>query len=117
MVFELGTTQAFMDQLFTLPMAQIRQINRKVEILRQDPHPDGHQRKLLKHQKHRIYRLRSGDYRMFGVDAPSGRHGHFTLSSDGPEPASRGLGVDVLPPSILVIVRPETIPSRSRVVM
>ncbi len=82
MVFELGTTQAFMDQLFTLPMAQIRQINRKIEILRQDPHPDGHQRTLLKHQKHRIYRLRSGDYRilyhfnesfvrLLGVDARS----------------------------------------------
>lgn len=64
MVFELGTTQAFMDQLFTLPMGQIKQINRKMQILRQTPHPDGHQRKLLKHQRDRIYRLRVGDYRV-----------------------------------------------------
>ncbi|HEV2529016.1 MAG TPA: UvrD-helicase domain-containing protein [Thermomicrobiales bacterium] len=82
MVFELSITQAFIDQLYSLPAGQVRLINRKLDVLRDNPLPDGKQRKQLKHQRDRIYRLRVGNYRvlyhfnstlvrLLGVDARS----------------------------------------------
>ena len=64
MMLELGMTPAFMDQLLTLPTAQIKQINHKSWTLCANPHPDGHQRKILKHHRGRLYRLRCGKYRV-----------------------------------------------------
>jgi len=54
----------FTNQLFGQPKARLSQIIQKIELLREEPHPQGNVKKKLYGTKGHVYRLRSGDYRI-----------------------------------------------------
>lgn len=60
----LAHRPSFMTDLLSLPRDRIPQVLDKAQLLSVDPHPDGHAKKKLKHWEG-VYRLRSGDYRVF----------------------------------------------------
>jgi superfamily I DNA/RNA helicase/mRNA-degrading endonuclease RelE of RelBE toxin-antitoxin system len=65
MHFEILTTQRFTEELFGLPLHEVKQINEQIwKILPNDPRPDGTKlKKKLGQYKGNICRLRAGDYR------------------------------------------------------
>lgn len=64
--FELNIKPSFMADLLALPNKKTaRMVQQKVEELQKDPTPDGHHKKKLKGHADPVYRLRTGDYRIF----------------------------------------------------
>jgi superfamily I DNA/RNA helicase/mRNA-degrading endonuclease RelE of RelBE toxin-antitoxin system len=55
---------AFLGGIRALPAKDMQQIMSKIEMLCQDPLPDGKVKKHLTHLKGKPYRIRSGDYRI-----------------------------------------------------
>lgn len=55
---------AFIAGILTLPPKEVQQVMSKIELLCQDPLPDGKVKKHLTHLKGKPYRIRSGDYRV-----------------------------------------------------
>lgn len=64
MAFELIHKPTFVNQLLGLPRHRLGQILAKVEALREDPLPDGAQKRKLTGYSGKVYRLRVGDYRV-----------------------------------------------------
>jgi len=64
MNFEIIHKPTFTNQLLVFPKEQVVQILEKIEVLRNDPKPDGKLKKKLHGYKDNVYRLRSGDYRI-----------------------------------------------------
>lgn len=65
MPYELLLKQTFRNQLRALPKDQRSQILDKIDVLYDDPAPDGHlKKKIHQYKQEPIYRLRSGDYRI-----------------------------------------------------
>lgn len=63
---------AFIAGILTLPPKEVQQVMSKIELLCQDPLPDGKVKKHLTHLKGKPYRIRSGDYRvLYKFDAVS----------------------------------------------
>src|SRR5450631_4106292 len=63
---------AFIAGILTLPPKEVQQVMSKIELLCQDPLPDGNVKKHLTHLKGKPYRIRSGDYRvLYKFDAVS----------------------------------------------
>ncbi len=61
----------FLTEWSALPAKEAHQVQKKLQVLAEDPNPDGHVKKKLKNMGGRLHRLRSGDYRIFYVfDAP-----------------------------------------------
>jgi superfamily I DNA/RNA helicase/mRNA-degrading endonuclease RelE of RelBE toxin-antitoxin system len=61
----------FLTEWSALPPKESHQVQRKLQLLVEDPNPDGHLKKKLKHMGGKLHRLRSGDYRIFYVfEAP-----------------------------------------------
>ena len=58
-------TPAFLAAWRGLPGKEENQVLKKLEVLEQDPTPDGKVKKKLKHLGQDLYRLRCGDYRIF----------------------------------------------------
>jgi superfamily I DNA/RNA helicase/mRNA-degrading endonuclease RelE of RelBE toxin-antitoxin system len=56
---------AFIAGILTLPPKEVQQVIAKIELLCQDPLPDGSVKKHLTHLKGKPYRIRCGDYRVF----------------------------------------------------
>lgn len=63
--FSLVHKPTFTNQLLALPPNRLRQVLQKVQFLIADPFPDGKQKKKLHATGTDIYRLRSGDFRIF----------------------------------------------------
>ncbi|GHO89187.1 UvrD-helicase domain-containing protein [Dictyobacter formicarum] len=63
--WELLIKPAFLDYLLKLPSKEVKQVRDKVEMLEQNPLPDGKLKKQLIYMPGRPYRIRSGDYRIF----------------------------------------------------
>jgi mRNA-degrading endonuclease RelE of RelBE toxin-antitoxin system len=91
MSFEIIHKPTFTNQLLGIPKEFVVQILEKIEFLRDDPKPKGNLKKKLHGYKEKIYRLRSGVYRiiytygdgwviLLGVDA---RKDIYKGSSDG----------------------------------
>ena len=55
---------AFLGGIRALPAKDMQQVMSKIELLCQDPLPDGKVKKHLTHLKGKPYRIRSGDYRI-----------------------------------------------------
>jgi mRNA-degrading endonuclease RelE of RelBE toxin-antitoxin system len=53
-----------LSNLIALPQKEARQINTKIMQLMHDPMPDGKTKIRLKHKSGKLYRLRSGNYRI-----------------------------------------------------
>lgn len=64
MSFEIIHKPTFTNQLLIIPKEFIGQILQKIEFLRDDPSPDGKQKKKLHGFEGDVYRLRSGVYRI-----------------------------------------------------
>jgi superfamily I DNA/RNA helicase/mRNA-degrading endonuclease RelE of RelBE toxin-antitoxin system len=64
MVYELVHKRTFQNQLLDLPKEQVVLVLEKIDLLRDDPSPDGKLKKKLHGYKGDVYRLRSGDYRI-----------------------------------------------------
>lgn len=64
MAYELVHKRTFQNQLLDLPKEQVVHVLEKVDLLRDDPSPDGKVKKKLHGYKGDVYRLRSGDYRI-----------------------------------------------------
>ena len=63
---------AFLGGIRALPAKDMQQVMSKIELLCQDPLPDGKVKKHLTHLKGKPYRIRSGDYRvLYKFDAVS----------------------------------------------
>ncbi len=63
---------AFIAGILTLAPKEVQQVMSKIELLSQDPLPDGNVKKHLTHLKGKPYRIRSGDYRiLYKFDAAS----------------------------------------------
>ncbi|WP_442580321.1 UvrD-helicase domain-containing protein [Mesorhizobium sp. ASY16-5R] len=64
---ELLITQkpTFLSELLALPAKESHQVQEKLAALTKDPRPDGKVRKQLKGWSPTLYRLRSGNYRIF----------------------------------------------------
>ncbi len=56
---------AFLNDILKLPAKDMHQIMEKVTMLTQDPRPDSKVKKQLVHLSGKLYRIRSGDYRIF----------------------------------------------------
>jgi superfamily I DNA/RNA helicase/mRNA-degrading endonuclease RelE of RelBE toxin-antitoxin system len=56
--------QAFINGLLTISPKDVQQIMAKVNLLCEDPLPDGNLKKQLRHLSGKTYRIRSGDYRI-----------------------------------------------------
>ena len=65
MSFEVIHKPTFQNQLRALPKDRRLQVLDKIEILQEDPSPREPQKKMLHGYKDRVYRLRSGDFRVF----------------------------------------------------
>jgi mRNA-degrading endonuclease RelE of RelBE toxin-antitoxin system len=65
MYFELIHKRTFENQLRGLPPDRRLQVMDKISILRDDPSPHEPLKKQLRGYKDRVYRLRSGDFRVF----------------------------------------------------
>ncbi len=55
---------SLLNDIIALPQKEARQINAKIQLLTQDPMPDGKTKKHLKHIPGKLHRLRCGDYRV-----------------------------------------------------
>ncbi len=55
---------SLLNDIIALPQKEARQINAKIQLLTQDPMPDGKTKKHLKHIPGKFHRLRCGDYRV-----------------------------------------------------
>ncbi len=55
---------AFLGGIRALPAKEVQQVLSKIDLLCQDPSPDGKVKKHLTHLKGKPYRIRSGDYRI-----------------------------------------------------
>ena len=64
MSFEIIHKPTFLNQLLAIPTEFMSQILEKVELLRDDPSPRGKVKKKLHGYKGKVYRLRSGDFRI-----------------------------------------------------
>ncbi len=65
MPYELLLKQTFRNQLHALQKDQRVQILEKIDVLYDDPAPDGHlKKKIHQYKQEPIFRLRSGDYRI-----------------------------------------------------
>lgn len=64
MAYELVHKRTFQNQLLDLPKEQVVLVLEKIDLLRDDPAPDGKLKKKLHGYKGDVYRLRSGDYRI-----------------------------------------------------
>jgi len=56
---------SFLNDILKLPAKDMHQIMEKVTMLTQDPRPDSKVKKQLVHLSGKLYRIRSGDYRIF----------------------------------------------------
>lgn len=56
---------AFLNDIMKLPAKDMHQIMEKVTMLMQDPRPDSKVKKQLVHLSGKLYRIRSGNYRIF----------------------------------------------------
>ncbi len=56
--------QAFLQGIIALPAKEMHQVIEKVNMLTQDPLPDGKVKKQIKHALKKRYRIRSGAYRI-----------------------------------------------------
>jgi len=56
---------SLLHAITALPDKEALQILSKIDLLTQNPLPDGKQKKQLKHVGEKLYRVRSGDYRIF----------------------------------------------------
>ncbi len=56
---------SFFAELMALPAREMQQVMAKMQMLVQDPRPDGHVKMQLKHIGHRLHRIRCGYYRVF----------------------------------------------------
>jgi len=56
---------AFLEDIMKLPAKDMHQIMEKVTMLTQDPRPDSKAKKRVVHLSGKVYRIRSGDYRIF----------------------------------------------------
>jgi superfamily I DNA/RNA helicase/mRNA-degrading endonuclease RelE of RelBE toxin-antitoxin system len=56
---------AFLNDIMKLPAKDMHQIMEKVTMLTQDPRPDSKVKKQLVHLSGKLYRIRSGNYRIF----------------------------------------------------
>jgi superfamily I DNA/RNA helicase/mRNA-degrading endonuclease RelE of RelBE toxin-antitoxin system len=63
--WELTLKPTFLSELLALPSRMARQVQQKVDWLRDDPRPDGHHKKKLRGHDRPVFRLRIGDYRLF----------------------------------------------------
>ncbi|MBV8315917.1 MAG: UvrD-helicase domain-containing protein [Planctomycetaceae bacterium] len=63
--WELTIKPSFLSELLTLPGRMARQVQQKIDRLRDDPRPDGHHKKKIKGHDRPVFRLRIGDYRLF----------------------------------------------------
>ena len=61
---EIRMKPAFFEHSRAIPLKEMGQIMAKIDLLCQDPQPDGNLKKQLRHLSGKIYRLRSGDYRI-----------------------------------------------------
>jgi len=62
----LSLRKSFQSELMALPAKEIAQVQKKLNQLVEDPLPDAKVKKQLKNWKGgTVYRLRSGDYRIF----------------------------------------------------
>lgn len=64
MSFELIQKPTFLNQLLAIPPEHMQQILGKIQLLADDPSPRGKLKKKLHGYKGKIYRLRSGDFRI-----------------------------------------------------
>ncbi|MCM1983976.1 UvrD-helicase domain-containing protein [Lyngbya confervoides] len=64
MSFELIQKPTFLNQLLAIPPEYMQQILGKIQLLADDPSPRGNLKKKLHGYKGKIYRLRSGDFRI-----------------------------------------------------
>jgi superfamily I DNA/RNA helicase/mRNA-degrading endonuclease RelE of RelBE toxin-antitoxin system len=55
---------AFLEGIMALPAKEVMQVMAKIDLLRQDPLPDGKLKKHLTHLTGKPYRIRSGDFRI-----------------------------------------------------
>ena len=62
---EINIKPSCLNELMGLPADQSAQVWEKINWLQDDPLPDGKLKKKLKGSKDPLYRLRSGDYRIF----------------------------------------------------
>jgi mRNA interferase RelE/StbE len=68
-------SESALDYLQTLQKKTRRQIVEKIEALANDPLPPGHKMlKGMKDDEERVYRIRSGDYRVLYVLRANPRH-------------------------------------------
>ena len=56
---------SFFAELMALPAREMQQVMAKIQMLVQDPRPDGNVKMQLKHIGHRLHRIRCGNYRVF----------------------------------------------------
>lgn len=61
---QLTIKPSLLNDIIALPQKEARQINTKINLLTQDPIPDGKTKIQLKHIPGKFYRLRCGDYRV-----------------------------------------------------
>src|SRR6266446_10012234 len=55
---------ALLHDIVVLPAKEVHQVMAKIDSLTQDPLPDGKLKKQIKGAKGKLYRIRSGDYRI-----------------------------------------------------
>jgi mRNA-degrading endonuclease RelE of RelBE toxin-antitoxin system len=56
---------SFQSEWLALPPKEAHQVLEKIHLLSQDPTPDSKVKKQLKYLDHKLYRIRSGNYRIF----------------------------------------------------
>ena len=61
----ISTRAAFLNELSAFEAKEVAQILKKVNLLTDDPTPDAHTKKQLKHLDGKLHRLRSGNFRVF----------------------------------------------------
>jgi superfamily I DNA/RNA helicase/mRNA-degrading endonuclease RelE of RelBE toxin-antitoxin system len=64
-VWKTTMKPGFTAEWLALPQKVATQVLEKIDLLTKDPTPDGHVKKRLKYLGHHLYRIRSGDYRIF----------------------------------------------------
>src|SRR5579864_1394775 len=62
--WQLSFKKSFLDDLDKLSPKEHHQVRAKLDMLEQDPLPDGKVKKQLTHLPGKPYRIRSGDYRI-----------------------------------------------------
>jgi len=61
---ELLTKETFLRDIVGLPAKDIQQVMAKLSLIVEDPTPDGKFKQPIKHMRGRLYRARSGNYRI-----------------------------------------------------